>query len=282
MQHRGDHTVVTADMEGVHLRAVSWHEGKRDKKTKQIVRKNFVGSFSTTLEGRPHRKRRWVKEDDGSTTETFYDVKRPRLVTEYFDGAQTIDVHNHRRQGSLGMELRPTKRWEWRFFQTFLGINVIDSFLAYIKFAPGKELVTRDDFVQGLIDHLLNNKYGVTDAAPVLRPHAADYTEDDQMLPALVHVLEPLRATSFFQQKNRRKRAAGLPPRACSLRCRICGAQCLMHCAKCSSTHPATSKQIQAICGPNTGRGCFEQHQRNANAPSPAAATTKAAAPRLP
>jgi hypothetical protein len=164
----------------------------------------------------------------------------------------------------------------------FLGINVIDSFLAYIKFAPGKELVTRDDFVQGLIDHLLNNKYGVTDAAPVLRPHAADYTEDDQMLPALVHVLEPLRTTSFFQQKNRRKRAAGLPPRAYSLRCRICGAQCLMHCAKCSSTHPATSKQIQAICGSNNGRDCFEQHQRNANAPSPAAATTKAAAPRLP
>ena len=66
----------------------------------------------------------------------------------------------------------------------FLGINVIDSFLAYIKFAPGKELVTRDDFVQGLIDRLLNNKYGVPDAAPVLRPHAADYTEDDQMMPA--------------------------------------------------------------------------------------------------
>ena len=70
-------------MEGVHLRAVSWHEGKRDKKTEQIVRKNFVGSFPITVEGRPHRKRRWVKEDDGSTTETFYDVKRPRLVTEY-------------------------------------------------------------------------------------------------------------------------------------------------------------------------------------------------------
>lgn len=105
-------------MEGVHLRAVSWHEGKRDKKTEQIVRKNFVGSFPITVEGRPHRKRRWVKEDDGSTTETFYDVKRPRLVTEYFDGAQTIDVHNPSRQGSLGMERRLTKRWEWRFFHT--------------------------------------------------------------------------------------------------------------------------------------------------------------------
>ena len=82
-------------------------------------------------------------------------------MTEYFDGARTIDVHNHPRQGSVGMERRLTKRWEWRFFHTSC-INVINSFRAYIKFAPGKELVTRDDFVQGLIDRLLNNTRGTT------------------------------------------------------------------------------------------------------------------------
>jgi hypothetical protein len=69
---------------------------------------------------------------NGTTDYFTVEVPRPRLAGNYFDGAQAIDVHNHSRQGQgLGLELRPTNRWQIRFWQTFIGITQVDAHNAY-------------------------------------------------------------------------------------------------------------------------------------------------------
>jgi hypothetical protein len=107
----------------VNLMAVSWNEGKKDKTTEKIVKKNIIATCGTTLAGRAHKKRRWQVHEDGTISKVTIDIKRPRGTQEYFPGDQAIDVHNHSRQGQgLGLELRPTNRWQIRFWQTFIGI----------------------------------------------------------------------------------------------------------------------------------------------------------------
>ena len=53
--------------------------------------------------GPAHKKRLYTQGHDGA--EAYYkEVERPRIVADYFDVAQKIDVHNHVRQGSLCLE----------------------------------------------------------------------------------------------------------------------------------------------------------------------------------
>ena len=148
---------------------MTWNEGKKDKKTGKVIKKSFVSTCGTTLDAPPHKKKRWANNPDGTTTYYNKPVKQPQIVHEYFSGAQQIDVHNHYRQGSLQLESRPTSRWDWRFFQTFLGICEVDAFIAYKRFCPGKENVSHFDFLVDLIDGLLDNKFGLPHSAPVLR-----------------------------------------------------------------------------------------------------------------
>ena len=58
METRGEHVVCIAKKEDVNLRAVGWNDGRKDPKTKEVIRKKIVGSCGTTLTGNPHRKKR--------------------------------------------------------------------------------------------------------------------------------------------------------------------------------------------------------------------------------
>lgn len=161
--------MVTSKSNGVNLRAGSWNDDGKDKKTKNIIRKNIVGSCGTTLPEALRRKRLCSINRDGIAQDFYDNVKRPRMVEEYFSGAQCIDVHNHMRPGSLGLEKRPTNRWKWHFLQTFLGIVETDAFIAYTRFCPMKYRVSHRKFLMQFIGKLLNNKYGLAKSAPVLR-----------------------------------------------------------------------------------------------------------------
>ena len=87
--------VCVTTVEGVDLRAVSWNDGKKDKKTGAIVRKNIVASCGTTLAGTDHRKRRWRIGPDGRSHTFFVRVPRPQIVTQYFNGAAKIDLQRN-------------------------------------------------------------------------------------------------------------------------------------------------------------------------------------------
>ena len=259
MEARGDYVTLTSESEGVPLRAVGWNEGKRDKKTGQIIRKQFIGTCATSVAGRSHRKRRWEVNDDGSTTKYYFDVKRPNLVEAYYNGAQMIDVHNHLRQGSLRLEARKTKRWQIRFFNCWLGICTVDAYLAYKRFCPGKDTVSQDDFVLDVIGELLDNTFGVA-GGRVLRARPAD-DEPASSRVRRMHDMRQLMDTEHFTAKRAAHEENGRPTRSATLRCRICHTECCMYCLTCSP-NPAKAKGIFAVCGPMTGRDCFLKHQQ--------------------
>ena len=254
---RGHWRVMTADLEGTKLRAVTWNDGKRDKKTNMIIRKNIVASCDTTIPSAPHKKRRWRVDSDGHSATYFVRIPRPQIVLEYFEGAQKIDVHNHHRQGREGvaLEMRGTQRWQIRFWQTWFGMNLVDTYLAYCRFAPGRGKTSQFDFLRVLAGDLLNNTIGEAPDAATLRPR-----QDGSDGPSAIHFLRPNRYAPYFIGRAAAAKAAGTSKPQCILRCRVCKKNCSMYCQNCSQDHTRTSG-IMAICGPKSGRRCFEKHQ---------------------
>ena len=257
LEERGDHYVLTATESDVNLRAVTWNEGKKDKKTGKIIRKSFISTCGTTLEAPPHEKKRWNNNSDGTTTYYTKKIKQPQIVHSYFQGAQQIDVHNHYRQGWLQLESRDTNRWDWRFFQTFVGICEVDAFLAYKRFWPAgaKERCAHIDFVLELIASLLDNTFGCT--GPVLRPRAGEIQAESPQK-GVCHDLALLTNASYFRRRQQEEPDHKVK---CILKCKFCKKTCSYYCSSCSSESPDSTKGIVALCGPGTGRGCFVKHQ---------------------
>eukprot|EP00731_Ephydatia_muelleri_P020866 Em0013g593a len=114
---KGDHHVVTSSIDGIPMLALGWQDR---------TRKKFLATCGTTVEGHPHKKKRYRVLKDGKSSEAFFKtVKRPKLVEEYmyFDSASKIDIHSHLRQGSLPLEEAwGTKKWYHRVLSTILGM----------------------------------------------------------------------------------------------------------------------------------------------------------------
>jgi len=256
---RGGHHVVTTKIFDVELRAVTWNDGKKDNKTGEIMRKNIVASCGTTLPGPGHNKRRWTLDENRHATFVPKTIPRPQIVADYFDGAQKIDVHNHLRQGRTGvsLEMCPANNWTHRFHQSFVGICEVDAFLAYRRFAPGKSHVSHHAFMRALVQELLDNTIGCPHGVPVLRPRRVDC--DDEVF--CVHSMRLLCKASYYTRKAAMARRVGRPAPQCVLKCRMCSRNCHYYCPECSQDE-TTTKGINSLCGPKTGRDCFAGHQR--------------------
>ena len=258
---RGGHVVCTAEQDGVKLRAVGWNDGKKEKGTGTIIRKCIVGSCGTTLPGTAHRKRRWRVNAAGRATTFFVNIPRPMMVTEYFDGAQKIDVHNHLRQGGLGvrLETRSTGRWEIRFWQTIVGMVEVDAFLAYRRWCPGKRSIKHIQFRRVLTQQLLDNTIACPPDAPVLRPRPP-INVPAAAVESVVHTCRPLSTAAYFIGRRVAAEAVARRPPQTVLKCRICRKNASFFCLACS-TDTTKTKGLVSLCGPNTGRDCFAKHQ---------------------
>ena len=78
-QHeKGDHHVVTSTIDGIPMLALGWQDR---------TLKKFLATCGTTVEGNPHKKKRYRVSEEGKSSEAFFrTVKRHKLV-EYFDSA---------------------------------------------------------------------------------------------------------------------------------------------------------------------------------------------------
>ena len=221
--------------------------GKRGRRTRTARSPRRTSSRRAARLLLASRTRRSAGRRDGKLTHRTVDVKRPRIVDEYFDGAQTIDVHNHGRQGSLALESRRTKRWDWRFFQAFLGIILVDAFTAYKRFCPHKADMDHTEFVLE-VTFLLNNKIGVGDSAPVLRARLDSDSDDDGSGGSgdsvddavAVHDIKSLAQAEYYSH-----RGVDAP----QLTCRVCKAHCYYYCATCSDG--SKPSDLGALCAVN-------------------------------
>lgn len=100
--------------------AVGWN----DRKLKVLV-----ASVGQTAEANsPDLKKRITipllgDQTTASFVQYYKEVKQPSVVEQYFNAANTIDIHNHYRQGGLQLERRwHTHTWWHRNFATLIGI----------------------------------------------------------------------------------------------------------------------------------------------------------------
>jgi hypothetical protein len=143
---RGKCAIATTKINDVNLTCVAW----RDKKVH-----TFIGSCSTTLEGQPVKKRR----TDESGRIIIKEVPRPKIVEEYFDGAPSIDIHNHIRQSGLALEeVWNTQKWHHRMFASLFGIIETNASLAF-KYFRKDTTIKHSHFTESLALQLIHNTW---------------------------------------------------------------------------------------------------------------------------
>ena len=251
MRERGDHLLLTSREGDLTLRALGWNEGRRDSSGK-IKRKLIVSTFGTTLEAPPHKKKRWINHQDGTTEYFDISVKRPQLCADYFDGAQMIDVHNHLRQASLQLEQRVSTRWQFRFFQTWIGIVAVDSYMAFKHFNKPAH-TSHINFLFSLIEGLVDNTLYCEPGADQLRPRYVRASPQAHGPRTNSHRQKKLREAHFYANQN-----VSYPQKSC----RICRRMCCSYCVTCSISE-TSARHIYSLCWPSTGRDCYARHLDN-------------------
>ena len=185
---KGDHHVATSTIEGIPMLALGWQDR---------TLKKFLATCGTTVEGHPHKKKRYRVSEDGKSSEAFFKtVRRPKLVEEYFDSASKIDIHNHLRQGSLALEEAwGTKKWYHRVFSTILGMVEVDTFLAYRALHADGHTINHREFTEQLALALIHNNFGSPVAQSIGNKVVAD-------LPHSAHHFMPLTTLEQYQSKQ--------------------------------------------------------------------------------
>ena len=112
--NRGEWNAVSASIDGTKMMAVLF---------KDLKEKQFVSTCSTSLEGKPRK------------TKHHGLIKRPKVAEQYLQMAAGIDIHNHVRTGSLGLEdVWSTHNYIHRQFAGILGFAFTNAFLAATYF----------------------------------------------------------------------------------------------------------------------------------------------------
>ena len=119
---RGDHVVYK--LEGEEEYAVGWNDHHF---------KTFIATAGTTSAGLQAKRKR--QNDDG---QTFYrEVKRPRVLQDYYEACGRIDLHNKYRQGILRLEkFWKTVKWNSRVMTSILSSSMVDAFCAWEHHFP--------------------------------------------------------------------------------------------------------------------------------------------------
>lgn len=86
----------------------------------------FIGTADagSTTPGRPYD----AKWPDSNGAVHSRNIPRPQIISDYFQTANVIDVHNQARQDVLGLEANwRTVDWTFRVSCTIIGMNITDA-----------------------------------------------------------------------------------------------------------------------------------------------------------
>ena len=144
----GEWEAYTATFDGVELMACSF----QDLKLKQ-----FISTCSTTIPGKPRK------------TKHYGDVPRPQVAELYLTYAASIDVHNHVRTGSLGLEdVLLTLSPHARQFSGIVGFLFTNAYLAFKYFKPDQGKLVHCNFKLALAEQLVKYQ-AVAEPTPARR-----------------------------------------------------------------------------------------------------------------
>ena len=191
---------------------------------------DFIATCSSDLDGTPRISSR------------RQEVKRPRVASDYFRCAGSIDRHNHYRTGGVGMEdALMTKQSSVRQLCGLFGFIETNAFLSYLHFTS--RMLSHDQFKRKLVVSLLEYSDASAKECPTTRS-TRSVTEVAAKV-AGGHVL--------VKYKGSRKQR----------RCYYCyhgyhdrrEFRSCYHCSYCGFDY--------ALCAPTTGRNCWALHLQN-------------------
>ena len=151
----GEWVAYTANLDGVDLQACSF----QDLKLKQ-----FISTCSTIIAGKPRK------------TKHHGDVPRPQVAECYLIYAPSIDIHNHVRTGSLGLEdVLLTLSPHVRQFTGIVGFLFTNAYLAYKYFKQEQSQLEHVNFKLALAERLVKYQV-VAEPAPTRSLSSMDET----------------------------------------------------------------------------------------------------------
>ena len=263
---RGSHHMCTTERKSVSIRAAGWNEGTPDEHGR-IQPKCYVSTCGTSNPGVPHLKTRYQRYEaqaqaGGGIEQVMrayhVPIPRPQLVSEYYDGCQAIDVHNHLARTTLALEQRKTMRYFFRYFQTFVRFVVTDTFLAFKYFRRLPDLKF-SDFRNTLCASLIKNTFGMPPGTEPLRSSRRVVAAGAETMGSVpMHSIRNLKDAKYYRQKiEEAAEGHSVTPR---LHCRVCHRLTVYYCATCTS-NDASPAGIVAVCAP-ARRECFENLHR--------------------
>ena len=229
---RGEWVTALAEVDDIDLMATRFLD---------LQEKLIISSCSTDLPGQPRR------------TKHHGDVSRPQVAYEYLTSSASIDIHNHFRTGSLGLEdVWKTKCPQMRQAAGVFGFLFTNAFLAY-KFLVNKgKDISHHSFKLKLANALMSYKEASA------RPTRGIAPQTDGA-PSPVHVLKALEKPTV--DKSGKPRQFKRYQKYCFY-CQHNPAQepvsqkTSYHCVACIGTNG----EVYPLCSPDTGRDCFEKH----------------------
>lgn len=238
-QERGGQIFATATVDSVVLNAAAW----RDRRVH-----TFVATCSSSLNGTPCKKRRL----DEMGQVYYKEVKRPKIVEDYYDGSPAVDIHNHMRQGGLALEESwGTHRWQHRMYACIFGIIECNAYLAFKYFNGDKEDLTHQNFTEALALQLLNYNHSHT------LPENQSTPQNRAERPAAIQVSPPNNSTAHTLRALSKDDARKRVQRKCIICSRVRKIQ------QKASYYCETCGINAVLCSPNTGRNCFAYHVQN-------------------
>ena len=224
LNQRGQWNSATGTMDGVEMLACLF---------KDLKEKQFISNCSTSLEGEP------------IVTKHHGEIARPQVAEVYLKMAAGIDIHNHVRTGSSGLEdVWQTKNYVHRQFAGIIGFIFTNSYLAINYFSNGYS----NEKVKGVIGLHTSFKIKLANQLVTFKDMSNNITRG--LPPAnaqlALHQLAPL-------DLNGRKQ----------LRCYFCKhgrnegkrIKTSWYCTECGPRKP--------LCSPETRRDCFLKHIEN-------------------
>ena len=230
---RGEWTSAVAEIDGLKIMATRFLDLKE---------KMFISSCSTDLSG-PARK-----------TKYHGLVPRPQVAFDYLSTSASIDIHNHFRTGSTGLEdAWQTKNAHVRQVAGVLGFLFTNAYMAYRHFR--NSTMKHSDFKVKLANALMGYIMEQHRTLRLSNNNVAPAEEADAKVHVLVLLEKPFKGKDgeerdfqryqkycFYCQHN----PVGNPSKQ----------KTSFHCKACVGPNG----QVYPLCQPSTGRSCFQMH----------------------
>lgn len=243
----GSHLEMKATVDGIPLICVATKYSKA--KTLFIC---AVEGAGTTLEGTPFVTK-WPDEFGNVHTREVY---RPAVASRYFENMNYVDVHDHYRQGEVGLEIKwvpkGEQRGKFRIHCTVMSIAAVDSMIAvqcHSHLRHAIRGITTLDYIERLAEEMVDNEIDGHKSRP--SPHKGPPRTVSTALEleseGPVHKLLTLGRLAGCRALKR-----GEQDKVIQLRCSVCSKKSSTYCT-------AVGCNEMVVCS-SVKRNCFYQH----------------------